>query len=415
MKATSDDDKPVPGFLYQEINKITHESAENCESCLEFLVDRLNRDTCHVKLKTLKVMKYIVEHGHPNFKLGLIKNSKGIKEATKFSGPPDPLHGNTPYVMVRKNAQSLSEVLFNTETTMTDETQLQTTPPRMVGLGPKTSTPQGPERTRMEGFGNTPTSQNKSFGENIKEGLFKMAEKLGETTHDHQRELLSTIETSGSYRPPAMTASYTPTDIPKPESYTSQQTVKSKTVSPPKHVPGKAGGGWDDDDLEEVQGHTRSSDSGSAGLADRLESATLEDCQAEDNLVTGYINSTASPLLKRSQLKAFVKDCSGLNCDKIVEILSNKLGTSEDHSVMRCLLLLETLISSDLVNLEALTSVCRENLVKVYYSQQSPAQSKARKLVRILEKLTSHTSILPIKSCDKLLVDVEPQSREELH
>lgn len=42
-------------------------------------------------------------------------------------------------------------------------------------------------------------------------------------------------------------------------------------VSPPKHVPGKAGGGWDDDDLEEVQGrsHTRSSDSGSAGLADR--------------------------------------------------------------------------------------------------------------------------------------------------
>ena len=37
-------------------------------------------------------------------------------------------------------------------------------------------------------------------------------------------------------------------------------------------------------------------------------------------------------------------------------------------------------MSSDLVNLEALTSVCRENLVAVYHSQQDPAQSKARKV-----------------------------------
>ena len=42
------------------------------------------------------------------------------------------------------------------------------------------------------------------------------------------------------------------------------------SVSPPKHIPGRAGGGWeDDDDLEVGQGHTRSSGSGSAGLADR--------------------------------------------------------------------------------------------------------------------------------------------------
>lgn len=55
-----------------------------------------------------------------------------------------------------------------------------------------------------------------------------MAERLGETTQDHQRELLSTIETSGGYKPPAMTASYAPTEEPKSD-YTSQQTVKHKT------------------------------------------------------------------------------------------------------------------------------------------------------------------------------------------
>ena len=31
---------------------------------------------------SLKLMKYIVENGHLNFKPGLIKNSRGIKEAT---------------------------------------------------------------------------------------------------------------------------------------------------------------------------------------------------------------------------------------------------------------------------------------------------------------------------------------------
>ena len=39
-----------------------------------------------LSLQTLKLMKYIVENGHPNFKLGLIKNSRGIKKATSKLG-----------------------------------------------------------------------------------------------------------------------------------------------------------------------------------------------------------------------------------------------------------------------------------------------------------------------------------------
>ena len=35
---------------------------------------------------SLKLMKYIDENGLPNFKLGLIKNSRGIKEATSKFG-----------------------------------------------------------------------------------------------------------------------------------------------------------------------------------------------------------------------------------------------------------------------------------------------------------------------------------------
>ena len=48
----------------------------------------------------------------------------------------------------------------------------------------------------------------------------------------------------------------------------------SIVVSTPKHIPGKAGGGWDDDDAENdrelnIHSQTRSSGSGSAGLSER--------------------------------------------------------------------------------------------------------------------------------------------------
>ena len=34
----------------------------------------------------------------------------------EYSGPPDPLHGNTPYLSVRSAAQDLSQLLFNVNT-----------------------------------------------------------------------------------------------------------------------------------------------------------------------------------------------------------------------------------------------------------------------------------------------------------
>ncbi|KAG9332158.1 hypothetical protein JZ751_015734 [Albula glossodonta] len=51
MKATADDETPCPGYLFEEIGKISHESM-GCSQCLlEYLLDRLQTDSCHVKLK----------------------------------------------------------------------------------------------------------------------------------------------------------------------------------------------------------------------------------------------------------------------------------------------------------------------------------------------------------------------------
>ena len=55
-----------------------------------------------------------------------------------------------------------------------------------------------------------------------------MADRLGETTQDQQRELLSAIETSVGYQPPAMATGYSPVvEVQKQEQLVSPA-VKSK-------------------------------------------------------------------------------------------------------------------------------------------------------------------------------------------
>ena len=71
-------------------------------------------------------------------------------------------------------------------------------------------------------------SFSESFGANIREGLFKMAEKLGETSEDHQRELLSAIESSGGYQPPAISSTCSSVEAPKYEQHIQYQKIESK-------------------------------------------------------------------------------------------------------------------------------------------------------------------------------------------
>lgn len=412
MKATSDDDKPLPGYVYNEVAKISLESDENSEALVDFLVERLERDSTHVKIKVLKLMKYVVEHGHPNFRLGLLKKSAGIKEATKYNGPPDPLHGNVPYVMVRKTAHSLSEMLFTMDTIATATQPLKSSI-NTYGIGSDNN--EKGKMSRMEGFGNTSTSQtNKSLGESLKEGIFSLVEQLGETTADHQRELLSSLGNNTGYLPPKDNISHDVShDIATPPQRQAVHEMSRRQEAPSKHIPGKAGGGWDDsddddiiDDVSSGQQMTKSEGSSTSENNDRLDSGTMIDFTAEHNLVSSYIDNTdngTSILLKRAQLKSFLMECSGLNCDKVVEFLAVQLSSTSEQAVMRSLMLIETLMNSDLVNLDRLTSVCKDKLVTVVTDRTGQLKSKSKKLIRILEKLSSYHSIL---SDSQQIVDI---------
>uniref|UniRef100_A0A672FBE6 TEPSIN adaptor related protein complex 4 accessory protein n=1 Tax=Salarias fasciatus TaxID=181472 RepID=A0A672FBE6_SALFA len=105
MKATADDETPCPGYLFQEIGKISHESS-GCGQCLlEYLLERLQVESCHVKLKVLKIFVHLCGHGSNHFLTELRRNSTFIQQASVYSGPPDPVHGTALYQKVRSTAQ----------------------------------------------------------------------------------------------------------------------------------------------------------------------------------------------------------------------------------------------------------------------------------------------------------------------
>ncbi|XP_030840411.1 AP-4 complex accessory subunit tepsin [Strongylocentrotus purpuratus] len=180
LKATQDDDIPTPGYLFKEIADITYESGSNCQCLVDFLVERLEKKSCHIKYKVLKIMLHLVEQGHPSYCEGLRRKAQGIQSSAKCSGPPDPLHGMAPYVAVRKAAKALSERLFDTEVTHSRPSNHAWKQGHMTH-----GTRQSIEGTtkKMEGFGNTPVVSQKpvtieSLGETVKGGLQQIASKL---------------------------------------------------------------------------------------------------------------------------------------------------------------------------------------------------------------------------------------------
>lgn len=393
MQGTSDDDVPIPGYLYKEICDISFKSPAHCENLLEFLVKRINKDSCHIKLKTLKLMRYIVENGDPVFRKGLLKMSSAIRAATKYSGSPDPLHGNVPYLVVRKAAKELCQLLFDVEQE-TSGKQEQFQPPvsshRMVGIG---SSELG---GKYEGFGNTPASSQKSLSTAIRDGLEKLAEQLSETPVDRQRAVLSKLEnSSGDYVPPIIALEISSTA--ENDRYSLCQQPVKKAI--PKHIPGRAGGGWDD---QEPQGEGSAQRSeGSSDLSDRLESAQAADWAAEEQLVNEFLalSDTSHLLLTLADLRQFKKGCAGLNCEKVVELLETRLHSTNQQQVMRSLMLLETFLFADTVTADYLASVCQQQLVAVWDSSDTrQIQDKARKVIRILERTSSYSSILPVSA-----------------
>uniref|UniRef100_A0A8C0DJK5 TEPSIN adaptor related protein complex 4 accessory protein n=1 Tax=Balaenoptera musculus TaxID=9771 RepID=A0A8C0DJK5_BALMU len=292
-------------------------------------------------------MLHLCGHGSSSFLLILKRNPAFIQEAAVFTGPPDPLHGNSLYQKVRAAAQDLGAALFSDALSPLPPSQ----PPR--ALPPAGMGSQSRPQSALQGFGySKERGHTGSAGEAFLSTIQKAAEVVasamrpGPESPSSQRSLLRGDAYQPAVTPSASLGPPTPGN-PLPRAGPGARAMR--------HQPGQAGGGWDEldsspnsqDSSQENDDLGKASDSGSpsgsdspsgasrapSDLAERVEAVTLSDCQQELSLVRAV---TRGPhcFLSREEVQHFVKECGLLNCEAVLELLIRHLGATSERVQM---------------------------------------------------------------------------------
>ncbi|XP_017652497.1 AP-4 complex accessory subunit tepsin isoform X2 [Nannospalax galili] len=396
LKATSDDDIPCPGYLFEEIAKISHESLGSSQCLLEYLLNRLDSSSGHVKLKVLKILLYLCGHGSSSFLLILRRNSALIQEATAFAGPPDPLHGNSLYQKVRAAAQDLGSTLFSDAVLPLPPSQPpQALPPAGMGA-------QAKPHSALQGFGYTQEwGQTGSAGEVFLSTIQRAAEVVANAVRPgpENPSTQGPLPRGETYQP-AVTPSATHTA--NPGNLFPGAILRTRAV---RHQPGQAGGGWDEldsslssQDSSYTSNLSRASDLGSRSgsdshsgasrepgeLAERTEAMAPSDCQQELGLVK-TVTQGPRAFLSREETQHFIKECGLLNCEVVLELLLRQLVGTSEHEQMRALCAIASFGGADLLPQEHVLLLSRQQLQELSVGSPGPVTNKATKILRHFE------------------------------
>ncbi|XP_023555074.1 AP-4 complex accessory subunit tepsin isoform X2 [Octodon degus] len=393
LKGTSDDDVPCPGYLFEEIAKISHESVGSSQCLLEYLLNRLDSSSGHVKLKVLKILLYLCSHGSSSFLLILRRNCALIQEATVFAGPPDPLHGNSLYQKVRAAAQDLGSTLFSDAVPLPPSKPARALP--STGMGS-----QSRPLSSLQGFGYSKERGHAgSAGEAFLSTIQRAAEVVVNAMHPGPENSWTqrSLPQGDTYQP-AMTPSGS-------HSHPASGNLLPGVIPAVRHQPGQAGGGWDE--LDSSPGsqsssrnsdQSRASDSGSRSgsdshsgtsrepgdLAERAEAMALSDYQQELSLVR-TVTQGPRAFLSREEAQHFIKECGLLNCEAVLELLLGQLGTASELEQMRALCAIASLGSTDLLPQEHIFLLSQRWLQELSMGSPGPVTSKATKILRHFE------------------------------
>ncbi|KAK1330737.1 hypothetical protein QTO34_008675 [Cnephaeus nilssonii] len=432
-EGNSDDDVPCPGYLFEEIAsilpvsprralgvrpgrpgpfhqsnerlpEISHESLGSSQCLLEYLLNRLHSGSGRVKLKVLKIMLHLCGHGSSSFLLILKRNPAFIQEAAGFTGPPDPLHGNSLYQKVRAAAQDLGSTLFSDTLSPPPLSQ----PPR--ALPPAGMGSQSRPQSALQGFGYS--KEPGPTGECCLDSGFhggRLPRHPPEGRRGSGQRRAPWARRPGSQGPQLQGDAYQPAVTP------SASHGHLTPGSPPpgalpgaraaRHQPGQAGGGWDEQDGSpgsrgSCQENSRSrasgsgtwsgsdSPSGASGApseqAERVEAMALSDCQQELSLVQ-TVTQGPHPSLSPEEAQRFIKECGLLNCEAVLELLTRRLGRPGEHAQMRALGAIAALGCTDLLSQEHMLLLARPCLQELSAGSPGPVTSKATKILRHLE------------------------------
>uniref|UniRef100_A0A8B9G1Q5 TEPSIN adaptor related protein complex 4 accessory protein n=1 Tax=Amazona collaria TaxID=241587 RepID=A0A8B9G1Q5_9PSIT len=324
LRGTADDDAPCPGYLFEEIARISHESAGSSRCLLEFLLGRLRSGSCRVKLKVLKLLLHTCAQGSPHFLLQLKSNACCIRDAAAFAGPPDPLHGNSLNQKVRVAAQ--------------------------VSAGAAPAVPRAPHGAAGQlcmGSSPNPCGSLQGFG-------------------------YSTERSSARHQPGLAGGGWEEADSGHSSQDSSQGIGERSRTSDSCSKSGS--------DSHSGAGRELSH------AAERVDADSPGDCVREVSLVAALTRG-ARVFLTREEAQHFIKECGLLNCEVVLELLSRALEDPSDSVRMRSMGALSSLMCSDLLSLDQIVAGTRQPLQQLSQGSPGPVTNRATKILRQFEAL----------------------------
>ncbi|KFP22844.1 AP-4 complex accessory subunit tepsin, partial [Egretta garzetta] len=324
--------------------------------------------------QVLKILLHTCTQGSPQFVLQLKRNACFIREAAVFTGPPDPLHGNSLNQKVRAAAQ--------------------------VSAGPVPPVPGGGCSRGRALSGACMGSSPSPYGS--LQGFGFSSEKSGSGKSWLCPHLVLPLTPHGSparYRPDCPVRAPSPTrSLARAVKPPAAAATHSTRVS---HQPGLAGGGWEEagsghSSQDSSQGNgelSRTSDSCSKSgsdshsgasrelthAAERVDADGLGDCVREVSLVSALTHG-ARVFLTREETQHFVKECGLLNCEVVLELLSRALEDPSDSVRMRSMCAISSFMCSDLLSLDQIFAVTREHLQQLSQGSPGPVTNRATKV-----------------------------------
>ncbi|NWH42357.1 AP4AT protein, partial [Chloropsis hardwickii] len=365
------------------------ESPGSSQCLLEHLLTRLQSSSCHVKLKVLKILLHTCSQGSPQFVLQLKRNAGFIREAAAFSGPPDPLHGNSLNQKVRAAAQDRGAPSVPA-------------PPDPACASPGMGSSSKPCGS-LQGFGfSGDGGGSASPGEALLSSLQRAAQAVAQA-------VLPAPGGPRRLRGDLPEDTYEPVRAPSPARSPAPPPPTPPATRPPRvsHQAGLAGGGWEEADgghssreSSQENGRSHASDSGSKSGSDSRSGASRElrrvpsrvdadspgDCRRELSLVSGLTRG-ARVFLSREEAQHFLKECGLLNCEVVLELLGRALEDPSDGVRMRSMCAISALGCSDLLSPEQILAATRQRLQHLSQGSPGPVANRATKMLRQFEAL----------------------------
>jgi hypothetical protein len=121
-----------------------------CKELQDFLAARLAKPNHNVKYKVLVIIRHICRSGRVEFKREMGRHIDVIKGCLQFTGPPDPLRGESIYLRVREAAREAIDAIFDSQ--MPETTSAVKASNRIMGMGGGEAPPEKHAPERPSGY-----------------------------------------------------------------------------------------------------------------------------------------------------------------------------------------------------------------------------------------------------------------------